>query len=347
MIPRDEVAAHVWVATSRGLSLTHPGLGLSEHRADAEGLLALVSHSRLPLIYGAASPGDGCSKLYVWRIVGGYPELLVELTLEGEIPCSIAIDQTNTVIACAFYTSGMVTLLPLDTGGIPLRGAAETYRLAGSSIDPVRQTAAHPHQVVFRGDRLLVPDLGSDLVRVFRLTTGPDPAHRATCLLELDRNIDLPAGSGPRHVVVLDDVRIAVSCELNETVAVLDLNRFLTVAIVPTTRRVGKAHTRSTRNYPGDIVALGSGRVAVANRGHDTIGIVEVRGRTVSLVTEQDSEVAWPQQLISHTGRLLVAGQESADLVEFAVSGSTLSIISRSATAGTPSSMILTPKGTL
>ena len=68
--------------------------------------------------------------------------------------------------------------------------------LAAPGPIPERQDASHPHGVLVdpSGRFVLVPDLGADLVRIFRIcpTTGQ---------LEEQQPLAVAPGSGPRHAV--------------------------------------------------------------------------------------------------------------------------------------------------
>lgn len=62
--------------------------------------------------------------------------------------------------------------------------------------NPERQDAPHPHGVVVdpSGQFVLVPDLGADLVRIFRISP-------ITGQLEAQQPLTVAPGSGPRHAV--------------------------------------------------------------------------------------------------------------------------------------------------
>lgn len=79
---------------------------------------------------------------------------------------------------------------------VPLQN--QTFALAQPGPDPSRQDAPHSHQAINdpTGGYVLVPDLGADLVRVFKVAecglswTAVDPLFAAP-------------GSGPRHATFL------------------------------------------------------------------------------------------------------------------------------------------------
>lgn len=79
---------------------------------------------------------------------------------------------------------------------------AETYTLSAPGPNPERQDAPHPHQALLdpTGQYLLVPDLGSDVVRLYSVDEA------GLSFTELEPLAAVP-GSGPRHgaFLVTDD----------------------------------------------------------------------------------------------------------------------------------------------
>ncbi|GJC77930.1 putative 6-phosphogluconolactonase ARB_02015 [Colletotrichum liriopes] len=73
---------------------------------------------------------------------------------------------------------------------------SETFKMSAPGPNPSRQDAPHPHEVFLdpKGQFVLVPDLGADLVRVFAV----DGANLAAV-----DSLTAAPGSGPRHVEFL------------------------------------------------------------------------------------------------------------------------------------------------
>lgn len=86
---------------------------------------------------------------------------------------------------------GLITLNVSSTGVVKVTA---TLPFTDRSIDPVRQTASFPHQVVVDPTTkfAVVPDLGADLIRIFRISNGA---------LTSIQNVVAHKGSGPRHGV--------------------------------------------------------------------------------------------------------------------------------------------------
>ncbi|ROT38754.1 3-carboxy-cis,cis-mucoante lactonizing enzyme, partial [Sodiomyces alkalinus F11] len=101
------------------------------------------------------------------------------------------------VIVKPLYCDGGSSLTWFDAGVASALTLlhTETFSLPEPGPVPSRQEAPHPHQAFVdpTGRFVLVPDLGADLVRVFRV--DPKSLHLAT----LEPLVTVP-GSGPRHV---------------------------------------------------------------------------------------------------------------------------------------------------
>lgn len=101
--------------------------------------------------------------------------------------------------------SSLSVSVSVSGGSLPQRRTGElelvqneTYALAHPpGPDPARQEAPHPHDAIVdpTGQYLLVPDLGADLIRVFKLDHR---ARAARTLTPLPPVVASP-GSGPRH----------------------------------------------------------------------------------------------------------------------------------------------------
>jgi 6-phosphogluconolactonase len=120
-------------------------------------------------------------------------------------PCHCAVDSTGRFLLVATFVGGSVHLFLLDPDG-RIGPEADAHRHGGSSIHPRRQAAPHAHAVAFDpAERfVLVPDLGTDEVRVYELDRAgmrlvPRP----------ERTRRLPPGSGPRHLDFSADGRFA------------------------------------------------------------------------------------------------------------------------------------------
>lgn len=281
--------------------------------ATVPALTSLARHPTLPVVYGTAgTPSTGT--VLAWTVSEDGASLLSSVPSAGTEPCHLAADPSGRWLAVANYASGSVAVWGLADDG-SIGGREQLLELTGAGSDPDRQEAAHPHQIVLDGDLAYVPDLGADLIRVYRC--DGDAASR----LVPEHEFGVPAGTGPRHLVVLDDGGVAVSGELSSTIltgTVSEPDPLWHVAA--STGHTFPPDGAPSRNYPGDITASADRALAyLANRGHHTVSTFAVRGDAPLLVGELDAGVTWPQHLLPAGDELLVAGRESSNVVALAL----------------------------
>ena len=114
----------------------------------------------------------------------------------GDHPCYVSVDKTGKWVAAGNYTSGSLSLLPVQADG-SLGEATTIIKHAGQGFNKARQASPHVHGTFFSPDNrfLLVPDLGIDKVMMYafdeitgKLTPAKQPFAES-----------LP-GAGPRHL---------------------------------------------------------------------------------------------------------------------------------------------------
>jgi 6-phosphogluconolactonase len=269
-------------------------------------LSSLASHPHLPVVYGTGGGGDD-GKLHAWRIDGEVEAVLSVGTSGGIDPCHLSISPDGEWLVATNYGTSDLSMQRLDGNGA-FDGAPSLVALAGGGPDAERQEAAHPHQAFFVGETLVVIDLGADLVREFSVSSDGLAPLSSTAV---------PPGTGPRHGVVLDDGRLAISGELSETLLVGRLGQGAgDWQTVRSTLKTSPAQTRHTRNYPGDIQRSADGKYAyLANRSHDTIATFSVDGAEPRLAGEVDAGAHWPQHILVRDKHLLIAGWDSSAVV--------------------------------
>ncbi|KAJ9665922.1 hypothetical protein H2201_004046 [Coniosporium apollinis] len=115
-------------------------------------------------------------------------------TITGPVSSVLYGSNSSRAIALSHYAGQAVSTFSIAANGsfVPLQNI--TFTLPGPGVNPDRQTGAYQHQVVLdpTGQFILVPDLGSDLVRILHI----DPS---TNLLQEQPALQMPPGSGPRH----------------------------------------------------------------------------------------------------------------------------------------------------
>ncbi|MDB5525778.1 MAG: 6-phosphogluconolactonase [Rhizobium sp.] len=136
-----------------------------------------------------------------------------------------------------------------------------------------RQERSHPHAIIEipsadgTKNLLIVPDLGTDRIEVVAVESGPRLAALS--------HVALPAGAGPRHMVLHPNGRfLYVINELDSTLATLERQEdtFAIVSILPTV----PASFRDA-NFAADLQISADGRFLYgSNRGHDSIAIFTI-----------------------------------------------------------------------
>ncbi|KAF2218246.1 3-carboxymuconate cyclase-like protein-like protein [Elsinoe ampelina] len=120
--------------------------------------------------------------------------VLEQIATVGTIwgPVASVLYANRTAIAQAHYLGSSVTTLAIKDGELQTLENF-TFTQNGPGPDPDRQDAPHPHQVILDPTEsfIIVPDLGSDLLRIFAInedaTLTPATPYRVV------------PGSGPRH----------------------------------------------------------------------------------------------------------------------------------------------------
>ncbi|PYH95725.1 putative isomerase YbhE [Aspergillus ellipticus CBS 707.79] len=184
--------------------------------------------------------------------------------------------------AVAHYEGSAVTSYSIDPiSGVFNRSQTFTYHLDGPGPVPDRQDASHCHGVVVdpTGQFVLVPDLGADLVRIFRV-------NPYTGLLEPQEPLVATPGSGPRHGVFWTPKGSAPG-QTKDVIFYLtsELSNHLTGYRVtyPTNRTIAFSEFYTSNSYGGAPAPNGSkiaeiaispenNRVVVSNRGDNTFG---------------------------------------------------------------------------
>lgn len=248
------------------------------------GFLAL--HPTKQLLYSvgrAQAMPNGC--LAVFKLEPGPSlEFVTETSSQGVNPCHLAVDPTGQVLATANYGDGTTATVRLDAKGLPV-GPGFAHKVAGSGPNKNRQEGPHAHGVYFRGQHLLVPDLGLDKVLTYTIdpatakaTGGDEPASSASA-----------PGAGPRHLDFSPDGKHAyVVNELNNSVTACrfhatdgTLEAIDSVTTLP-------ANDRPWKNTTAEIQVHPNGKfVYASNRGHNSIAVFARDAETSKLSSVQ------------------------------------------------------------
>lgn len=255
----------------------------------------------------------------------------------GKSPAHIALDATGRLLVLSFYHTGLVATVPVNTDGT-LAPPSPVIRHTGSSVDPDRQTAPHPHSATISPDnrRVFVCDLGVDKIFSYRLRLSSaslspaEPPFIATA-----------PGAGPRHMAFSPDGRHAFM--ISEMGATLTAYRYDaehgtleerdTRSTLPADFR-GENKSAAVRVHPNGRFVYGS------NRGPDTLVVFafDAAAGQLSHVQTLPSGGAHPRDFaLSPDGRWLIAAhQDSNNLTAFRVDPDTGRLTSTPAQAELP-----------
>ncbi|WP_402374171.1 lactonase family protein [Isoptericola rhizosphaerae] len=280
----------------------------------------LALHPHAPALYAVSETAPGrLTALHVSDDGGATP--LGALASGGDDPCHVAA--TPRTVWVANYGDGAAAAVAVADDGTP----AEDHRAVhlGEGTGPVtdRQEGPHAHQVTVVGDHVLVTDLGADLVRRYPVDAGPGDAGPSRSPAADDPSVDddvaarLPAGTGPRHLVVLPSGALVVVGELDAQLHVL----------VPSGagwEHAGAVPVRpgavAGEDFGGHVTVSGDGtRLHVGVRGPDVLAVHEVADGAAPTITHlADTSLGdggWPRH---HE----VLDADGAELVVVALQGS-------------------------
>lgn len=238
----------------------------------------------------------------------------------GGSPCYVSVAPAGDYIFTANYTGGNVNVFPLNSDG-SLQEMSSQVKHEGSGTREDRQDAPHPHSVIpdKTGGHVLVCDLGLDQIVFYRVEDGKLVTHR---------EVDLPPGSGPRHLAVHPSRQwIYLVNELNSTVTVFandeqqgNLKLLQNISTLPEHYIAGSDDTAA------DIhVSLCGRYLYVSNRGHDSIALLHIDNAT-GLLEAADWVISGgktPRNFALTGGMLLAANQNSGNIVSFRVDSET------------------------
>ena len=168
--------------------------------------------------------GDGNSgKVISYRFnkKDGSLTRIIEKPSGGDDPCYITTDKSGRWVITGNYTSGTVSVQPVNKNGV-LADAVCKVQHEGSSINKERQTGPHVHSTVLNDENnfLYVPDLGADKVMIYAFNKKTGKLTPAT-----EPFAAVKPGSGPRHLIFSENGRMAyLSEELTGTVNVFSVD---------------------------------------------------------------------------------------------------------------------------
>ncbi|QUL55419.1 lactonase family protein [Paenibacillus tritici] len=238
----------------------------------------------------------------------------------GGAPCYVSVAPQGDYIFVSNYTGGNVNVFPLNPDGA-LQEMSSQVKHEGSGTRSDRQEAPHPHSVIpdKTGGHVLVCDLGLDQIVFYRVEEGKLATHR---------EVELPPGSGPRHLAVHPSRQwIYLVNELNNTVTVFandepqgNLKLLQNISSLP------EHYTAGSDDTAADIHVSPCGRyLYVSNRGHDSIALFHIDNAT-GLLEAEDWVISGgrtPRNFALIGGMLLAANQNSGNIASFRIDSET------------------------
>lgn len=269
------------------------------------------------------APGGGVSAFELDATTGGLRALNSANTGTAGT-CFVGFDRTGRFLLSANYGGGSVAVFALEADGrIGARTAFVQH--TGSGPHPDRQKSPHPHSAWIDPTNrfLLVPDLGTDRVAVYRFdaANGTLAPHEPAALV-------LPPASGPRHLAWAPEGRHAYLLnEIAGTIARLGWDPAAGVLTAEQSLSALPDGFTGPNTTAEVLVARDGRRVYATNRGHNSIAVFEVAADTgaMRLVQHAPSGGKFPRNLaFLGDGRWLLATNHDSDCaVVFAVDPAT------------------------
>lgn len=263
----------------------------------------LARHPHRPLVYATSESRPGW--IHTLQFGSDGLRLLQSLPAGDSGPAHVAVTADESSVVVANYGGGSVSTFRILPYGL-LEGPLDVARLRGTGPDPERQEQPHPHQVVPDGDRVLVPDLGTDLIRTFTIDD-------AGALTELEP-FTAPPGSGPRHAVVTGDL-LVVALELSGQLLLARRSGagWVQTDVVKSSAVPGSPHVQPS------AIRVGGDLAYIANRGVGTVGVfaIDREAGTAAMTAEIPCGGTWPRDLVLSPGRIWVANQEDDVITVF------------------------------
>lgn len=284
--------------TDRGLQY----LGL----AAVTGSPSFLAHSATPGALYAVDEGSG--RVEAFRVKGSGASLAVlgGQPTTGTLPCHLTA--TPDWLYASNYGSGTVDVFPLaDDGSIgPVAHTLAPAAESGTPPGPAEeQDAPHAHSTLAFGDTVLVADLGTDRVYIYRWRDG---------VPQLESGIELPPGTGPRDFAVSPVAgKIFLVGELGGSVFILGGGRNLQVL------RAGSTAAQAGDHAAGLAVEATGRFLYTGLRGSNRV--VAIDSQTLQPVAEAQCGGDVPRSLCVVGETLLVANQDSGTATTFALDG--------------------------
>jgi 6-phosphogluconolactonase len=235
----------------------------------------------------------------------------------GPGPAHVIVDRQGRNVLVANYGGGSVAVLPIGADG-RLQAPSSVVQHTGSSVDPNRQKEPHAHSINVDADNRFAyaADLGLDKILIYRFDVA-----KGTLTPNDPPFAQVEPGSGPRHFAfhpqgrfayVINEMRCTVTAFAHDA-ARGGLSAIQTISTLPQGQSVQKGFsTAEVQVHPSGRFLYGS------NRGHDTIAVFAIDGKTGRLtpVHHEPTQGSTPRNFgIDPAGRFLLAANQRSDTV--------------------------------
>lgn len=214
-----------------------------------------------------SSENDGESPVINMIVLDDKKNMIIKESVanSGKVLCHLNFDDKTENLYSVSYNYGCFYKYSVLDSGETKTDYKHSYTGSGPNTD--RQEAPHAHQVVIsqKYNCLYVPDLGSDKVWI----------HNSEKLDNIEF-LDVPAGYGPRHLVIDRDKRhLFILCELEPVILVARINSNGTLKIIDELSTV--EDDNKSISAPAAIKIHPSGNSLVCtNRFDDTIAVFNI-----------------------------------------------------------------------
>ena len=230
--------------------------------------------------------------------------------------CHLEVDKTGRWLIVGNYSSGSVTILPIQSNGM-LSNVSQTIQHEGKSIDPERQQKPYVHSINIAPNNkdVFVTDLGTDKIMTYalnaetgQLTSAAKPFTSVT------------PGSGPRHFTFHPNGKFAYV--IQEMAASITGFNYKEGALEAFQEVKNLPDDYTGRKWAADIHISPDGKFLYgSNREHESLVIFRIDEETgrLSLVGYQPVNGKTPRNFaIDPTGNfVLVANQDSDNITIF------------------------------
>ena len=282
----------------------------------------VMQHPTKPILYASKGGEKAAQGIVAFRIIDGKNlKELDSVVLPAGAPAHIELDAKGTLAAGSHWGSEAMSFVELSADGSFIAESVLTLPVKQPAEGPgLRQDQARPHWADFSedGQHCFMVDLGSDRIWTYQIARSP-------LRVEIQHELALPPGFGPRHLDFSPDKSLAVvSGELASQIASLRFDRVAGKFEILQLQDTLGLNDHEPYNNTSEIRIHANGRfVFIGNRGHDSIGVYNMDPKSGKLRHMENEAVRgiWPRNFnIDPSGKwLIVAGQYSNSLTVFAI----------------------------